>query len=210
MKGAISMKFLKVTFATIALLSLTTLAAAQQPAAATAAAKTPTLPKGKVAVINTALFQDQVLEFKAKMDELNRQFEPRVKDVRGLADRISAQENTIKTQSQGGALSAARVAEMTEQLEAWKKDYQRKAEDLQADATRAKDRAFEPLSAKLVKFAQDYTARHGIVHLIDLGNSLQSGLLLWYDPRTDITQDFISEYNKANPVPAGAPAPTKP
>ena len=202
------MKFLKVTFATIALLSLTALAAAQQPAAA--AAKTPTLPKGKVAVINTALFQEQVLEFKAKMDELNRQFEPRVKDVRGLADRISAQENTIKTQSQGGALSAARVAEMTEQLEAWKKDYQRKAEDLQADATRAKDRAFEPLSAKLVKFAQDYTARHGIVHLIDLGNSLQSGLLLWYDPRTDITQDFISEYNKANPVPAGSPAPTKP
>ena len=179
------MKFLKVTFATIALLSLTTLAAAQQPAAA---AKTPTLPKGKVAVINTALFQEQVLEFKAKMDELNRQFEPRVKDVRGLADRISAQENTIKTQSQGGALSAARVAEMTEQLEAWKKDYQRKAEDLQADATRAKDRAFEPLSAKLVRFAQDYTARHGIVHLIDLGNSLQSGLLLWYDPRTDITR----------------------
>lgn len=201
------MKFLKVTFATIALLSLTTLAAAQQPAAAAAP---PALPKGKVAVINTSLFQDQVLEFKAKMEELNRQFEPRVKDVRGLADRISAQENTIKTQGQGGALSAARVAEMTEQLEAWKKDYQRKAEDLQADATRAKDRAFEPLTSKLVKFAQDYTARHGIVHLIDLGNSLQSGLLLWYDPRTDITQDFIKEYNKANPVAAGSPAPTKP
>ena len=201
------MKFLKVIFTTIALLSLTTLAAAQQPAATTVP---PALPKGKIAVVNTALFQDQVLEFKAKMDELNRQFEPRVKDVRGLADRIAAQENTIKTQSQGGALSAARVAEMTEQLEAWKKDYQRKAEDLQADATRAKDRAFEPLSAKLIKFAQDYTVKHGIVHLIDLGNSLQSGLLLWYDPRTDITQDFINQYNKANPAPAGAPAPPKP
>jgi Skp family chaperone for outer membrane proteins len=206
MKGAIYMKFLKVTFAIIALLSLTTLAAAQQ----SAAVAPPTLPKGKVAVVNTAMFQEQVLEFKAKMEELNRQFEPRVKDVRGLADRISAQENTIKTQSQGGALSAARVAEMTEQLEAMKKDYQRKAEDLQADATRAKDRAFEPLSAKLVKFAQDYTAKRGIVHLIDLGNSLQSGLLLWYDPRTDVTQDFINEYNKVNPAPAGSPTPTKP
>src|SRR5262249_45063379 len=137
-------------------------------------------------------------------------FEPRVKDVRSLADRINAQESTLKTQSQGGALSAARVAEMTEQLESWKKDYQRKAEDLQADATRAKDRAFEPLSTKLVKFAKDYTARHGIVHLIDLSNSQQSGLLLWYDPRTDITQDFVNEYNKANPVPGAAPTPTKP
>src|SRR2546423_1111001 len=196
MKGAMSMKFLKVTFATIALLGLASLAAAQQPAAV----GPPSLPKGKIAVVNTAQFQEQVLEFKVKMDELNRQFEPRVKDVRGLADRITAQENTIKTQNQSGALSAARVAEMTEQLEAMKKEYQRKAEDLEADAGRAKDRAFQPLSAKLVKFAQEYTAKRGIVHLVDLGNSLQSGLLLWYDPRTDVTQDFINEYNKANPT----------
>jgi len=198
------MKFLKVTFATIALLSLASLAAAQTPAVGP-----PTLPKGKVAVINTGQFQEQVLEFKAKMDELNRQFEPRVKDVRGLADRITAQENTIKTQNQSGALSAARVAEMTEQLEAMKKEYQRKAEDLEADAGRAKDRAFQPLSEKLVKFAQEYTAKRGIVHLVDLGNSLQSGLLLWYDPRTDVTQDFINEYNKANPANV-APATPKP
>ncbi len=201
------MKFFKVTFATIALLSMATLAAAQQAAAP---AGPPSLPKGKVAVINTSMFQEQVLEFKAKMEELNRQFEPRVKDVRGLQDRIAAQENTIKTQSQGGALSAARIAEMTEQLEAMKKDYQRKAEDLQADATRAKDRAFEPLTAKLVKFAQDYTAKRGIVQLIDLGNALQSGTLLWYDARTDVTEDFIKEYNKVNPAAVSAPAATKP
>ena len=201
------MKSLKVIFATIALLGMASLAVAQQPAAP---AGPPALPKGKVAVINTSLFQEQVLEFKAKRDELNRQFEPRVKEVQGLADRITAQENTIKTQSQSGALSAARIAEMTEQLESMKKDYQRKTEDLQADATRAKDRAFEPLTAKLVKFAQDYTAKRGIVHLIDLGNALQSGTLLWYDARTDVTQDFINEFNKANPAPAGAPAATKP
>ena len=199
------MKLWKATFALVALLSLATMAAAQQPAAAAP----PTLPKGKIALINTALFQEQVLEFKAKMDELNRQLEPRVRDVRGLADRITAQENTIKTQGQGGALSAARVAEMTEQLEAMKKEYQRKAEDLEADATRAKDRVFEPLTNKLVKFAQDYTAKRGIVHLIDLSNSTQSGFLLWYDPRADITKDFIAEYNKANPVSA-APATPKP
>ena len=199
------MKLLKVTFATIALLGLASLAAAQTPAAGAP----PALPKGKVAVINTGQFQEQVLEFKAKMEELNRQFEPRVKDVRGLADRITAQENTIKTQNQSGALSAARVAEMTEQLEAMKKEYQRKAEDLEADAGRAKDRAFQPLSEKLIKFAQEYTAKRGIVHLIDLGNSLQSGVLLWYDPRADVTQDFINEYNKAHPA-AVAPATPKP
>jgi len=204
------MKLLKATFALIALLGLTTIAAAQQAGPSAPAPTQGTLPKGKVAVLNTAMFQEQVLEFKAKMDELNRQFEPRVRDVRGLGDRITAQENTIKTQGQGGALSAARVAEMTEQLEAMKKEYQRKAEDLEADASRAKDRAFQPLTDKLVKFAQAYTAKRGIVHLIDLANSTQAGFLLWYDQRMDITADFIAEYNKANPVTGAAPATPKP
>jgi Skp family chaperone for outer membrane proteins len=197
-----SMKFFRVTFATLTLLGMAALASAQQQPAPSGP---PALPKGKVAVINTGVFQEQVAEFKAKVDELNRQFEPRVKDLQGLADRITAQENTLKQSSQGGALSAARVAEMTEQLAGMKKEYQRKREDLEADASRAKEKSFEPLTMKLVKFAQDYAARHGIVHLVDLGNSVQAGVLLWYDPRTDVTQDFITEYNKANPA-AAAPA----
>lgn len=202
----------------VALLSLTAFAMAQQPAppgakpngapgggAVGPAPNVPAaLPKGKIAVINTSLFQQQVGEFKAKIETLNKQFEPRVKEVQGIAERIAALENTIKTQS--SALSAAKVAEMTEQIETMKREYQRKSEDLQADGNRAKDRAFEPISGKLVKFAEEYTAKRGIVLLVDLANAQQAGALIWFDQRTDITQDFINEYNKANPVPAAAPA----
>jgi outer membrane protein len=92
-----------------------------------------------------------------------------------------------------------------------KRDYQRKGEDLQADANRAKDRAFEPISGKLGKFAEDYTAKRGIILLVDLANASQAGAIVWFDTRTDVTQDFINEYNKANPVPTSAPAaPAKP
>jgi outer membrane protein len=59
---------------------------------------------------------------------------------------------------------------------------------------------------KLSKFAESYTASRGIVFLVDLANSMQSGVLVWFDPRSDVTEDFIKEYNKANPV-AGATAP---
>ena len=201
------MKRIKFALVAIALLGIVTTAAAQQPAPGTTPRPAPgPLPKGKVAVINTALFQEQVGEFRAKIEALNKQFETRVKDVQGLADRITALETTLKTQSQ--ALSAARVAELTEQLEGMKKEYQRKGEDLKADADRARDRAFEPVSAKLVKFAEDYTAKRGIVMLVDLANLGQSGTVLWVDPRIDVTKDFIAEYNKANPV--AAPAPAKP
>jgi Skp family chaperone for outer membrane proteins len=163
------------------------------------------LPKGKVAVINTTLFQSDVAEFKAKVDSLNRQFEPRVKDVQSISDKINALENTLKSQS--GVLSAAKVAEMTENLETMKREYKRKGEDLEADAGRARDKAFEPITGKLGKFAEDYTSKRGIVMLVDISNAIQSGVVVWFDPRSDITKDFIAEYNKANPVAGAAPKP---
>lgn len=202
----------KLILTIVALLSFAAAAMAQQPAAGTAPkpAAPALLPKGKIAVINTGAFQQGVLEYKSKIEALNKQFEPRVKEVQGLNDRINALETTIKTQ--GSTLSAARVAEMTEQLDSMKRDYQRKGEDLQADANRARDRSFEPITGKLGKFAEEYTAKRGIVMLIDLANASQAGSVIWFDGRTDITQDFINEYNKANPVPTSgpAPAPAKP
>ena len=200
------MKLVKLQFAFIAVLAISAAALAQQPAAPQTKPSGPlVLPKGKVAVINTGIFQEQVEEFKAKLDQLNRQFEPRVKDVQSLADKINALETTIKSQS--GVLTPARVAEMTENLEGMKREYQRKGEDLQAEAGRARDRAFEPITGKLTKFAEDYTAKRGIIVLVDISNAVQSGTVLWYDPRADVTQDFVKEYNKSNPVTTAAPKP---
>lgn len=198
------MKSIKLAIAALALQAFCVPVLAQQPGAA-APAGPALLPKGKIAVINTAAFQQNVEEFKAKIDSLTRQFEPRVKEVQGLADKINALETTLKQQS--GVLTPAKVAEMTENLESMKREYKRKAEDLEADAGRARDKAFEPISAKLGKFAEGYTAKRGIVMLVDLANAVQSGTVVWFDARSDITQDFISEYNKANPV---ATAETKP
>ncbi len=198
------MKVFKLALAALALQLVGVSALAQQPRAGAPPAPV-LLPKGKIAVINTAAFQEKVEEFKAKIESLNRQFEGRVKEVQGLNDRINALETTLKSQS--GVLTPAKVAEMTENLETMKRDYKRKQEDLEADAGRARDKAFEPITGKLGKFAEDYTAKRGIVMLVDISNALQSGVVVWFDPRSDVTQDFIIEYNKANPV---ATAATKP
>lgn len=202
----------RLSLSIIALLAASAAASAQQVATPTAAAPqvaAPGLSAGKVAVINTTLFQEQLGEFKLKVEALNRQFETRVKDVQSLADRIGSLENTLKTQS--NVLTPARVAEMTEQVATMKREFQRKGEDLQAEGNRAREQAFAPLSEKLAKFAQEYSAKRGIIVMIDLANAINSNTVLWYDRRTDVTQDFINEYNKAYPVPAAAaPAPAKP
>jgi Skp family chaperone for outer membrane proteins len=191
------MKKLKFAYAIIALLALGVSASAQQGAAPAG--------KGKIAVINTGFFQDQIGEFKTKLDALNKQFEPRIRELDQLATQIKTREDTLKTQ--GTALTPAKVAELTEQVEAMKRDYQRKGEDLQADGGKARDLALQPVSEKLERFARDYTVRKGITVLIDLANAYNAGLIVWYDPRLDVTEDFIKEYNKANAAPATGTTP---
>ncbi|MFY9611271.1 MAG: OmpH family outer membrane protein [Blastocatellia bacterium] len=204
------MRYFRLALTAVALATIGVGASAQVTSGLTpqAGAAPAALPQGKVAVINTAMFQGQVTEFKTRIEALNRQFEARVKEVQGLGEKITALEATIKTQA--STLSPATVAEKTEQLAVMKKDYQRKGEDLQADASRARDKAFEPIQAKLQKFAAQFTATRGIVLLVDAANGVQSGTLLWYDRRSDVTQDFINEYNKANPAAAAPTTPPKP
>jgi len=199
------MKFLRPALIPLALVALSLTASAQQPATTPAQTGAPAvLPKGKIAVVNTAVFQDAIQEFKSKLDSIEKQFAPRTKEIQTDADQINALENTIKTQ--GNTLSAARVAEMTEQVERRKRNYQRKVEDLQSEAGRVQQQVMAPVQEKLTRFAQEYTAKRGIVMLIDLGNAFQSGTIVWWDPKTDVTQDFIAEYNKAYPVQGVAPA----
>ena len=84
------MKRLKFVQTIIALLVIGVSAFAQQGAAPTT--------KSKIAVINTAVFQEQIGEFKVKLDALNKQFEPRIRDLDQLATQIKTREDTLKTQ----------------------------------------------------------------------------------------------------------------
>jgi outer membrane protein len=193
----------------LALAGLAVAASAQQPVTPTQGRTGGVVTKGKIAFVNTGIFQEQIGEFKSRVEALNRQFEPRVRDLQSKGERVAALENTIKTQ--GGVLAPAKLAETNEQLEREKREYQRKQEDLEADGNRAKDQLLGPIREKLTKFVEAYTEKRGITVLIDLANAIQSNTLVWYDPRADVTQDFVNEYNKANPVPTGAaPAPQKP
>lgn len=192
------MNLMKFTRAVVALLVLGVAAVAQQPGGA------PTQAAKKIAVINTGVFQSRIDEFKIKIDALNKQFEPRVVEIRQLEQRIATLENTAKAQG----ITPAKVAELSEQIEALKRDYQRKGEDLQADGNRAREQALQPISEKLERFAQAYTARRGVSLLVDIANAVNSGNVVWYDTRLDLTEDFVKEYNKANPV--GAAPATKP
>ncbi|HUK88915.1 MAG TPA: OmpH family outer membrane protein [Blastocatellia bacterium] len=171
----------------------------------TAPASKPAPATGRVALINSAMLQAKLNDYKMKIDDLNKQFEPRVKEVQTLIDKINALETTIRTQS--SVLPPAKIAELTDQLNEMKIQQKRKAEDLQADGEKARNQQLAPFKEKLQKFLTQFAGKHNITLLVDLANGAESNTIVWSDPRADVSQMFITEYNAANPVPSAAAVP---
>lgn len=185
---------------------------ARPPAATTPAATAATAPggtgaEGKLAYLNTAAFRQGVLELKARLDTLNSEFEPKLKEVKGIEEEINKIKNQIQTQ--GSTVSAQVRQQWAEQGAELEKKYKRMGEDYETQGQRRLGEVSGPVYEKISSFLSGYCQQRGIVMVIEGGAAQQAGVLLFASPATDITEDFIKEYNKANPSAAAAPAPVK-
>jgi Skp family chaperone for outer membrane proteins len=168
-----------------ALVGIGSSASAQQ---ATQAGVGAALPDGRIAVVNSQAFPAGIGELKQKYDQVDKGFQARYQQLQSLETQLKNNYNDLKKKGT--------------------RDY----EDLKAEYDRTIDTATKPVRDKLYQFLNNYAAQHSIVLVINLAGAAQSGSLAYWNPGTDITDDFIAEYNKANPVPGAAPpsAPAKP
>lgn len=185
--------------AAILLAALSVSAAAQQPASGA-------VPEGKVVVINTTAFPSQIGELKQKYDQIDLQYKDRYQKLQGYVDQMTRLENEIKAQQ--NVLTADKLREKQDQYDSLKRQATRENEDLRGEAEKALEAATKPVRDKLYQSLNNYSAKNGIVMVINLAGAAQSGALAFWDPKSDITDDFIKDYNRANPVPGGAPATT--
>jgi Skp family chaperone for outer membrane proteins len=163
---------------------------------------------GKTAVINAAVFPEKIGELKQKYEQVNSQFKDRFERLQALDKEVKDLESRYTTQQ--ATLSAAKERELREEIELKKRRGQRDSEDFQADYNKALDGATKPVRDKLAQSIQSYASTRGIVLIIRLPEAYQSGMLAFSSAGIDITDDFINEYNRANPVPAGATSAPKP
>ena len=184
--------------------AVASVASAQQ---ATQAGLGAAVPDGKIAVINTQLFPDSIAELKQKYDQVNTQFKDRSQRLQEAQTRLQQMENDLRTKQ--GVLKPEDYQKLSNDYEDLKKRAQREFEDTKAEFDRAIDNQTRPVRDKLYQFLQTYATQRGIVMIINLAGAAQTGTLAYWNPGADVTEDFIAEYNKANPV-AGAPAPTTP
>ena len=188
-------KFKLAAFAAAVLAAVATSASAQQ---ATQAGVGAALPDGKVAVINTQVFPGTVLELKQKYEQVNNQFKDRFQKLQALAEQMKGMENDLRTKQ--GVLAPDKYQELQANYQETKKRGEREQEDFNSDADKALDAATKPVRDKMTQFLNTYAAQKGIVVVINLAGAAQSGSLAYWNPGLDITEDFVAEYNKANPV----------
>jgi Skp family chaperone for outer membrane proteins len=201
-------------FASMIMAALSLSALAQQSPAAVAG----TIPDGKMVVLNTNAFPTQIGELKQKYDQVENQFKPQSAKVDQLRAQVAQKQDEID--KKGSTLAADKLRELQAEVEELTRQGKRMVEDLQADYAKALDVTTKSVREKLYQFMQNYAVQRSIIMIIDLPSVAQTGTLAYWAPSSDITQDFVAEYNKANPVPtatapAAAPAarptgPTKP
>lgn len=199
---------LKIKFAALAAIlvaSAAGLASAQQ---ATQAGVGAAVPDGKVAVMNTEAFRAAIGELKLKYDQVDNQFKDRYQKLQGVENQLKQMESDIKTK--GPNLTADKFQEMQVAYEDLKRRGTRDFEDLKAEYERTVDTATKPIRDKLFQFLNTYASQRGIVVIFNLAGAAQTGALAYWNPGADITDDFIAEYNKANPVSGAAPATPQP
>ncbi|HKX27649.1 MAG TPA: OmpH family outer membrane protein [Blastocatellia bacterium] len=157
--------------------------------------------EGKVAYINTAQFRQGINELKAKLDTLNTEFDPKKKEIQSLEEELNNLKNKIQTQ--GSTVSPQVRTQWVDEATEKEKGLKRRAEDYDALIQKRLAEVTQPVYEKVGKYLEQYCQQRSIVMVIEGGAAQQQGVLIFASPTTDITDDFMKEYNKANPAAGG-------
>jgi outer membrane protein len=207
------MKIRNLVATVVFLATAQTVAMAQGPAAPTAprtntGTTAAALGDGKIAVIDTSVFAERILEIKTKADVINKKYEPRFKELEGMRTQMETLQADIKQKQP--IVTADKLQPMMDQFTQLQTTYKRRGEDLQAEYNKEADTTIAPVRQKLQDFVKDYASKRGIILILDLPGSQQAGTIAFLNPAIDVTEDFVTEYNRANPVPGASAAPARP
>ncbi len=177
------------------------------PAGAPASTQTGTVPESKIALVYTDFFLDAktgIAKFTSLVNTLNREFEPRQRELVQLQEKIKQLTNEVnQAQAASAVVDQKSIQAKMDQLEQLKKDATRKAEDGQAAFERRRKELFAPMQEEIAKALEAYAKQHNINVLID-GSQVP---LVYAADSIDITRAFINDFNSRNPATAAVTPP---
>jgi outer membrane protein len=175
------------------------------PAAGQGAA-TANVPDSKVALINTEAFGDEkqgITRLVNAVKGVDREFNARKTELQGIQTRI--QQMTDDIQKTAGVATPDSIRTKQEQLDALKKDFQRKGEDAQAAYTKRLQDVVQPIYDDIGKSLDAFAKARGITLLLD-ASKIGPAIISATDSM-DVTLAFIREFNSSHPATASTAGP---
>ena len=183
------------------------MALAQAPAAAPAAASA---PPTKVAVIQIQAALAATKEGQKAAADLEVKMSPRKKELDGKQAEIKDLQE--KLQRGGNTLSDSAKEDLTRNIDAKTKSYNRELEDAQAELEQEQQKVVGALGQKMMAVIDKYAQQNGFAIVLDV--SSQNTPVLYASNTVDITKEVIDLYDKtvftATPAPATSGAAARP
>lgn len=187
--------------------------------AASAFAQAQPAAGGKIALINTFAFGDEkagITKYKSAMSALDAEFKKDNDDLKAmqtkyndLVTKIQAAQKTPATPSAvpAAAPSAAAVNAMVSEGQDLEISIKRKQEDLKRRVENRYQIVVGPIYNDIIKALNEFAKKNGYAVILDGAKLEESGLLMGFDDKYDITNEFVTFYNAR---PAGTASTTRP
>jgi Skp family chaperone for outer membrane proteins len=171
----------------------------------TAAATQPATASAKIMFIDTSAFDATTggitryvaaqnsldAEFKVITDDINSQ----IAKYEALGKEIQALQNPPK----GVPIAEQTLAAKAEEYQGLEVSIKRKQEDAKRKYEVREPQVLGPVRQEIGKALQDFATQRGIQVILDTSKLYTSGLLLAYDPKADVTKEFITYFNSRPP-----------
>jgi len=178
-----------------------------------AQAQTPATGAFRIAIINTSAFdndKDGIKRYVTAMNTLETQLKPELTVLQTMGNRLQALQTEIEgykkqleDPKRPAAVDVTRLqATAQTKYDEYQKmglEFEYKQKDYKASVERREATIMSPVRLDIGNAIQEFTKQKGYAMVLDAAKLDGAGLLLGFDPKYDITQEFIAFYNARTP-----------
>jgi len=182
--------------------------------AASSFAQGAAVPPGKIGLVNTFAFGDEkagITKFRAAMTALDGEFKALNDEMNGMRVKYQTLAKEIQdlqaAAAKGTPINTSVLQTKIDEAQTLELNIKRKQEDGKTRYERRYQTVVGPVFNDIVKALNEYAKKNGYALILDGAKLEESGLLMGFDDKYDVTKEFVVFYNARPPGTTAAVAP---
>ena len=162
------------------------------------------VPSGKVGLVNVNAFADTggIAKFKTALNSIDTEFKPLNDELKNLQTKyqtlaadIQNQQKMLADPNNKVPINQQALQSKVEEAQNLEIEIKRKQEDGKRKYENRYQTVVGPIFNDIIKAMNDYAKAKGYSVILDGAKLEESGVLMGFDDKYDVTKDFITFYN---------------